>query len=69
MYGWIAREDDYHLNNILGDNLRKRGQLKTISERQAEEEWKAAKPLFKYDQNIGNEGEAIERVACQVQRD
>ncbi|KAI4299565.1 hypothetical protein L6164_033009 [Bauhinia variegata] len=31
LYGWVARADDYKLNNIIGENLQKMGDVKTIS--------------------------------------
>ncbi|CAN1148627.1 Protein INVOLVED IN DE NOVO 2 [Linum perenne] len=36
-YCWVARADDYHATNIVGENLRKTGDLKTISEIMDEE--------------------------------
>lgn len=32
IYAWVARADDYNSNNIVGEHLRKIGDLKTISE-------------------------------------
>ncbi|XP_010503501.1 PREDICTED: protein INVOLVED IN DE NOVO 2 [Camelina sativa] len=37
LYAWIARADDYNGNNIIGENLRKTGDLKTIAELTEEE--------------------------------
>ncbi|KAK4754577.1 hypothetical protein SAY87_002681 [Trapa incisa] len=37
LYAWVAREADYNLSNILGDHLRKVGNLKTIPEMMEEE--------------------------------
>lgn len=37
LYGWVARSDDYKKNNIIGENLQKMGDIKTISELQEEE--------------------------------
>ncbi|KAL5733215.1 hypothetical protein ACOSP7_032555 [Xanthoceras sorbifolium] len=37
LYAWVARSDDYNLNNIIGETLRKLGDLKTISEMMEEE--------------------------------
>jgi len=37
IYAWIARADDYKMNNIIGEQLQKMGNIRTISERMKEE--------------------------------
>ncbi|KAK7285223.1 hypothetical protein RJT34_19986 [Clitoria ternatea] len=37
LYAWVARADDYYMNNIIGENLRKRADVKTIPELMEEE--------------------------------
>ncbi|KAJ7960129.1 Protein INVOLVED IN DE NOVO 2 [Quillaja saponaria] len=37
LYAWVARADDYNSNNIIGEYLRKTGDVKTISEIMEEE--------------------------------
>ncbi|CAJ1970903.1 unnamed protein product [Sphenostylis stenocarpa] len=37
IYAWIARADDYKMNNIVGEQLRKMGDIRTISEIMKEE--------------------------------
>ncbi|PKI72372.1 hypothetical protein CRG98_007242 [Punica granatum] len=37
LYAWVARADDYNLSNIVGEHLRKVGDLKTIPEMMEEE--------------------------------
>ena len=32
IYGWIAREDDYGCEGLIGDYLRKKGRLRTVSD-------------------------------------
>ncbi|KAK4766187.1 hypothetical protein SAY87_007829 [Trapa incisa] len=39
-YAWVAKADDYKLENIVGEHLRKVGDLKTISEVMEEEDSK-----------------------------
>ncbi|XP_058787482.1 protein INVOLVED IN DE NOVO 2-like [Vicia villosa] len=37
LYGWVARADDYNVNNIIGEHLRKMADVKTIPELMEEE--------------------------------
>ncbi|KAL6526813.1 hypothetical protein OROGR_015903 [Orobanche gracilis] len=37
LYAWIARADDYNSNNIIGENIRKIGDLKLLSDIMGEE--------------------------------
>ncbi|KAI3809055.1 hypothetical protein L1987_25022 [Smallanthus sonchifolius] len=41
IYGWVARADDYKANNLIGEHLRKIGDLRTVSDIMAEEDRKA----------------------------
>ncbi|CAH9112612.1 unnamed protein product [Cuscuta epithymum] len=43
LYAWVARADDYKANNIVGENLRKIGDLRTVSDIMEEEARKASK--------------------------
>ncbi|XP_057955214.1 protein INVOLVED IN DE NOVO 2-like [Malania oleifera] len=43
VYGWVAREEDFNLKGLIGDHLRKNGDLKSVSEIQAEDERKENK--------------------------
>ncbi|RYQ98120.1 hypothetical protein Ahy_B08g094194 [Arachis hypogaea] len=43
IYGWVAREDDYHFKGIVGEHLRKTGDLKTVSGKEAEDKRKTTK--------------------------
>ncbi|KAE9461809.1 hypothetical protein C3L33_06278, partial [Rhododendron williamsianum] len=36
LFGWVARDEDFHSNSIVGEHLRKTGDLKSISEIEAE---------------------------------
>ncbi|KAJ9698427.1 hypothetical protein PVL29_007490 [Vitis rotundifolia] len=40
MYGWVAREDDYRSNSIIGDHLSKNWDLKTVEQIQADDKRK-----------------------------
>ncbi|KAG8390855.1 hypothetical protein BUALT_Bualt01G0127000 [Buddleja alternifolia] len=43
IYAWVARADDYYSNNIVGENLRKIGDVRTISDIMEEEARKTNK--------------------------
>lgn len=43
LYGWIARREDYYQNGLIGEYLRKNGDLKTVSEIEMEDKVKGTK--------------------------
>lgn len=43
LYAWVARTDDYNSTGIIGEHLRKTGDLRTISDMMAEEARKQSK--------------------------
>lgn len=42
-FGWIARKEDYESDSLVGDHLRKNGDLKTITGKQVEDQRKTLK--------------------------
>lgn len=45
LYGWVARDGDFHSDNVVGDHLQKHGDLKSIAQCQEEEQIKNSKLL------------------------
>ncbi|XP_028775760.1 protein INVOLVED IN DE NOVO 2-like [Neltuma alba] len=43
LYGWVARDDDYNTKSIIGDYLRRNGDLKSVTDKQSEDKRKESK--------------------------
>ncbi|PIN25311.1 hypothetical protein CDL12_01940 [Handroanthus impetiginosus] len=52
LYGWVARDDDYNLEGVLGDYLQKNGDLKTLGDLEAEEKRKNGLLIANLNQTI-----------------
>jgi len=62
LYGWVARDDDYLSKTIIGDYLRKNGDLKSVSEKQAEEERRASLLVSNLANTLKVKNEKLEQV-------
>ncbi|KAF2311832.1 hypothetical protein GH714_026958 [Hevea brasiliensis] len=47
LYGWVACDDDYHSKSIIGDHLRRNGDLKSVSGKETEDRRKDSKLVTK----------------------
>ncbi|XP_047153670.1 factor of DNA methylation 4-like [Vigna umbellata] len=65
LYGWIARDDDYHSNTIIGDYLKKNGDLQSVSEKQAEEKRKTSLLVFDLTNTLKVKHEKLEQVSSK----
>ncbi|KAK7260562.1 hypothetical protein RIF29_26711 [Crotalaria pallida] len=61
LYGWVARENDYHMRSIVGDNLRRTGDLKTISMIEAQDERKTKNLLSGLENSLTKKKEELEQ--------
>ncbi|XP_057788287.1 factor of DNA methylation 4-like isoform X2 [Salvia miltiorrhiza] len=52
LYGWVARDGDFHSGNVVGDYLQKHGDLKSIGQCQKEEQIKNSKLLSQLENTI-----------------
>lgn len=65
IYGWVARGDDYNLTNIVGEHLRKIGDLKSISEIMEEEARKQDKLVSNLTNIIEVKNKHLEEMAVK----
>ncbi|XP_059625242.1 protein INVOLVED IN DE NOVO 2-like [Cornus florida] len=65
LYGWVARDGDFYSKSIIGDHLRKTGDLKTISEIEAEDERKTTKLLSKLTDVIEEKKMYLKEMECK----
>ncbi|CAN7059837.1 unnamed protein product [Brassica oleracea var. botrytis] len=62
LYAWIARADDYNGNNIIGEDLRKKGDLKTIAEVTEEEARKQQKLVQNLTQLVEEKKKGVKEI-------
>ncbi|CAM8894291.1 unnamed protein product [Rhodiola kirilowii] len=60
--GWIARQDDYDSRHIVGTQLRKLGDLKTITEKQAEDQRKTNKLVLNLTNTLENKAVHVKEI-------
>ncbi|PIA35287.1 hypothetical protein AQUCO_03600156v1 [Aquilegia coerulea] len=67
IYGWVAQYDDYHDQGIIGENLRKFGDLKTVSGIEIEDERKTNTLMSDLSNVIEEKDKNIEEMKCKVE--
>ncbi|KAK7402192.1 hypothetical protein VNO78_14252 [Psophocarpus tetragonolobus] len=65
LYGWVARDDDYHSKSIIGDHLRKVGDLQSVSGKQAEEKRKTSLLFSNLAKTLKVKNEKLEQVCSK----
>ncbi|KAG4380911.1 hypothetical protein AAZX31_15G036800 [Glycine max] len=65
LYGWVARDDDYHSKSIIGDQLRKTGDLQSVSGKQAEEKRKTSLLVLDLAKTLKVRNETLEQVCSK----
>ncbi|KAL5973330.1 hypothetical protein ACLOJK_029980 [Asimina triloba] len=66
VYGWIARTDDYSNEGLIGDHLRKNGDLKTISALEKEESQKNEKLVKNLANEIDAKNKQYKELECKL---
>lgn len=65
IYGWVARDDDYRAESLIGENLRKSGDLKTIADLVAEEDRKTSKLVTNLANVIEVKNQHLKEIECK----
>ncbi|KAJ7980848.1 factor of DNA methylation 1-like [Quillaja saponaria] len=65
LYGWVARDDDYNLKSLVGDHLRRNGDLKTVSGKQAEDQRKATTLVSKLTNTLEVKSMCLKEMQCK----
>lgn len=65
IYGWIARDEDYNAESIIGDNLRISADLKTIADLVAEEERKTTTLVSNLANVIEEKNKHLKEIECK----
>ncbi|XP_024968306.1 protein INVOLVED IN DE NOVO 2-like [Cynara cardunculus var. scolymus] len=68
LYAWIAGEEDYNANGLVGEHLRKNGDLKTVSAIEKEESIKNSKLLSGLRTLIEEKSKESEEIKIQISR-
>lgn len=68
LYGWVARDEDFHSNSIVGDNLRKIGDLKSISDIEAENKRKNTKLVTSLTNVIEDKNTRLKEMECKYNK-
>lgn len=65
LYGWVARDDDYNSKCVIGDYLRRTGDLQTVSGKQAEEKRKTSLLVSDLAKTLQVKNENLEQVCSK----
>ncbi|XP_009597794.1 factor of DNA methylation 4 [Nicotiana tabacum] len=68
LYAWIARDEDYYSEALIGKHLRKHGDLKTVSEIQAENKRKDSSLLCNLTNELEMKNKACEEMKRKISR-
>ncbi|KAE9461116.1 hypothetical protein C3L33_06985, partial [Rhododendron williamsianum] len=65
LFGWVARDEDFHSNSTVGEHLRKTGNLKSISEIEAECKRKNTKLVTNLTNTIEVKNKRLKEIECK----
>ncbi|KAG8471492.1 hypothetical protein CXB51_036162 [Gossypium anomalum] len=62
LYAWVAREDDYYSGGLIGEYLRRNGDLKTVSSKEAEDRRKTSKLLTTLNNTLETKNQRLQEM-------
>ncbi|KAG2297855.1 hypothetical protein Bca52824_034327 [Brassica carinata] len=62
IYGWIAKKEDYYSRTVVGEHLKKQGDLVTVSGKEAEEQRKAMTLVSTLETTLENKSSDIQEI-------
>ncbi|KAJ0253365.1 Factor of DNA methylation 4 [Hirschfeldia incana] len=62
LYGWIAKREDYYSRTVVGEHLRKQGDLVTVSGKEAAEQKKAMTLVSNLETTLENKSTDLEEI-------
>ncbi|KAI3786987.1 hypothetical protein L1987_41116 [Smallanthus sonchifolius] len=68
LYAWVATDEDYKSNGLVGDYLRKNGDLKTVSDIQKEDEAKNSKLIMGLKTLIDEKSKRSEEIKSEISK-
>ncbi|KAM7522187.1 hypothetical protein LguiA_012089 [Lonicera macranthoides] len=68
LYAWIARDEEYHSTGLIGEYLRKNGDLKTISEIENEDRRKDTKLVSNLTNELEVKNQQCEEIKGEISR-
>ncbi|KAK7272065.1 hypothetical protein RJT34_28443 [Clitoria ternatea] len=67
LFGWVARDDDYHSKSLIGEHLRKNGDLKTVSDKEAEDKKRTSLLVSGLANTLKIKNEKLEQVCSKFE--
>lgn len=62
LYGWIAKEDDFYSRTVIGDHLRKKGDLKSVSGKEAEDHRKTLRLVSNLENTLETKSSSLQQM-------
>ncbi|CAA7039322.1 unnamed protein product [Microthlaspi erraticum] len=67
LYGWIAKEDDFYSRGIIGDHLRKKADLKSVSGKELEDHNKTLTLVSKLENTLETKSSSLQQIESKYE--